>query len=854
MFRHIISAIILTCLTANCASAQPGPRRVALVIGQNAYTALDRLVNPKLDATRMAKLLHANGFDVIACDGKNPGCFDLTRDQLIEALATFGAKANGADLALIHYAGHGLESNGGNVLAPIDATIDCATLSVGKSLLVSDVLAAAGLAKHKVIILDACRDQPLGKVCPPLALTTPQSFKRIEAGDMRNLLLVSSTQFGQQALDGADGQHSPFAAALFAALDANPRVYFDQIMNQVAKATYDHGQSQKFTQIPGRVVGGEAPADCLAGKDCVGDMRMSALASQIDILAAESKAAQADASGVRNIIAADEKARGNPYTPEERAKRISELGLTLASIGSSGDPLRREARRMIDKGNVSGGQAKLDEALDAEEKAANEAEKLVAEKRKAAARNARDLAVLSRATNVAKAVDYYARATKLDPSDAQVWDEYARAAIESGHLNQAKTAFENAALKAQDAKIPKQLYWATLGLGDVALAQGNTQAARKFYEQASAIIEPLANADTNNRGWQRDLSVVYNKLGHIYIEQGDLSEALVAIRKSVAIRQTIAKADSTNVSAQRDLSIASEALGDVYAAQGNLTAALSEYRSSLERMIPIRDRNASNTDLQRVTSVTYNKIGNMLLAQGQLADAIQAFHASLDIMARLTKFDPGNRGWQRDHAVSYNKVGDMYVKQGNLADALKAYQASFEISAALTKIDPGNASWRRDLSVSQDRTGDVLRMQGNLPEAIKTFTESLAIRQELATADPGNPGSQRDLSVSFNKIGDVLVTQRNLPQALTSFRDSLAITNKLAKTDSGNSGWQRDLAVSHSKVANVLAQQGERSQARAEFVAGRDIIAALVAASPTDAQLPKDLVYFDAQIAKLKPK
>jgi hypothetical protein len=37
---------------------------------------------------------------------------------------------------------------------------------------------------------------------------------------MRSLLLVTSTQFGQSALDGPPGQHSPFAAALFAALEA----------------------------------------------------------------------------------------------------------------------------------------------------------------------------------------------------------------------------------------------------------------------------------------------------------------------------------------------------------------------------------------------------------------------------------------------------------------------------------------------------------------------------------------------------------------------------------------------------------------------------------------------------------
>jgi len=69
------------------------------------------------------------------------------------------------------------------------------------------------------------------------------------------------------------------------------------------------------------------------------------------------------AAGVRNLLAAEEQARGKPYTAEERQKRVGELQATLARIGTSADPLRQEARRLIAQGNVADGQAKLDEAL-----------------------------------------------------------------------------------------------------------------------------------------------------------------------------------------------------------------------------------------------------------------------------------------------------------------------------------------------------------------------------------------------------------------------------------------------------------------------------------------------------------
>ena len=100
-------------------------RRVALVIGQNAYPGgasatigLPHLDNPVLDAHRMAEILVKHGFDVISCDGKTPGCFDLDRNRFLDALKQLETRAAGADLALVFFAGHGLASEEGNVLTP----------------------------------------------------------------------------------------------------------------------------------------------------------------------------------------------------------------------------------------------------------------------------------------------------------------------------------------------------------------------------------------------------------------------------------------------------------------------------------------------------------------------------------------------------------------------------------------------------------------------------------------------------------------------------------------------------------------------------------------------------------------
>ncbi len=394
------------------------------------------------------------------------------------------------------------------MLTPIDAKVNCETGAIGQGVPVELLLRAAEPAKYKFLILDACRDNPLGEICPGLK-GKKLSFTRIEAGALRGLLLVTSTQFGQTALDGPLGTHSPFAKALLASLKANPNIYFEQVMNEVARATYEDAQAHYgFLQIPGKVVGGAAPADCLAGKDCVGDPRMASLAAENEQLAS-------DAAGVRSLLADDERARGKPYTAEERKTRVAQLQATLASIGKSCDPLRQEARRLIGEGNVAGGEAKLDEALDADEKAAAEQERMARERRTAAAKSARDLAVLASGKDALKALAYYRRATKLDPSDADVWNDYAQAAQDAGHTDEAKAAFEQAALKASGEGADEIRFWAANGRGDIAFAQGNLPEALQYYHGAQLAITPLSVQRPADERWQRDLSVSYEKVAGV---------------------------------------------------------------------------------------------------------------------------------------------------------------------------------------------------------------------------------------------------------------------------------------------------------------------------------------------------
>ena len=83
-------------------------KRVALVIGNGAYVKAATLPNPKNDALAMADLLGKAGFDVV--DVKT----DLSADGMRRALRDFSEQVRDADMAVVFYAGHGMEMNGVN--------------------------------------------------------------------------------------------------------------------------------------------------------------------------------------------------------------------------------------------------------------------------------------------------------------------------------------------------------------------------------------------------------------------------------------------------------------------------------------------------------------------------------------------------------------------------------------------------------------------------------------------------------------------------------------------------------------------------------------------------------------------
>jgi hypothetical protein len=210
-------------LAAAMATAAHAERRIALVIGNSAYSAVSPLANPKNDAELMAKTLKSVGFEVTKL-------VDADQRTMKQAMLDFGRKLrDGADVSLFYYSGHGVQAKGENYLIPVDAAIkdegelDLQTINVNAFLQVMDNASS----KVNIIILDACRNNPFASSLR--SATRGLTMLNAPTGTY----IAYSTGIDQVAEDGTTG-NSPFTQALARAI-VKPGVKLEDTFKEVRR-------------------------------------------------------------------------------------------------------------------------------------------------------------------------------------------------------------------------------------------------------------------------------------------------------------------------------------------------------------------------------------------------------------------------------------------------------------------------------------------------------------------------------------------------------------------------------------------------------------------------------------------
>ena len=249
MHRRLwLVVVVLMLVSAAPAKPATAERRIALVFGNSAYQAASALRNPTNDAKGVAEALRNAGFNSVRVVN------DATHDSMIQVLRTFQDEADTAEWAVVYYAGHGIEIGGVNYLVPTDARLKVDRDAQDEAVSLNRVLdAVAGAKKLKLVMLDACRDNPFARQMRRTIATRAVSRGLTSIEPEGATLVVYAAKDGEVAEDGG-GDHSPFTAALMKRLQ-QPGVeinrLFRLVTGDVLQATGNHQRPFVYGSIPG---------------------------------------------------------------------------------------------------------------------------------------------------------------------------------------------------------------------------------------------------------------------------------------------------------------------------------------------------------------------------------------------------------------------------------------------------------------------------------------------------------------------------------------------------------------------------------------------------------------------------
>ena len=227
-------------------------KRVALVIGNSAYQNASKLANPGNDASAMADLFRRAGFDVVEARQ------DLGNLEFKRVAREFTAVARDADVAVMYFAGHGIEVNGTNYLIPTDARLATDFDVEDEALSLDRLVRALEPARRlRLIILDACRDNPFiqGMQRSVASRAVASGLAKVEPATS-DTLVAFAAKAGSTADDGR-GANSPFTAALLKHLTVpgrDVRIALGYARDDVIKATGNRQEPFVYGSLGGATV------------------------------------------------------------------------------------------------------------------------------------------------------------------------------------------------------------------------------------------------------------------------------------------------------------------------------------------------------------------------------------------------------------------------------------------------------------------------------------------------------------------------------------------------------------------------------------------------------------------------
>ena len=248
-FRFSLLFVVLFSLGPGQALAE---KRVALIIGNSAYKNVVKLPNPVKDSTAIAELFKKANFEIVEAR-QDLGVNDMKRE-----LRDFSDMARDADVAVVFYAGHGIEVDGNNYVVPVDAVLNRDIDVEDEAVSLDRILRVIEPAERlRLIILDSCRDNPFSKTMKRTLGTRSvgRGLAKVEPASS-DTLIAFAAKAGSTAADG-DGANSPFTTALLANMltpGLDLRIAFGRVRDEVMKKTGNKQEPFVYGSLGGTTV------------------------------------------------------------------------------------------------------------------------------------------------------------------------------------------------------------------------------------------------------------------------------------------------------------------------------------------------------------------------------------------------------------------------------------------------------------------------------------------------------------------------------------------------------------------------------------------------------------------------
>ncbi|WP_164743007.1 caspase family protein [Mesorhizobium sp. Z1-4] len=827
---------------------------MALVIGNGDYEHLALLANPPDDADAIEELLSDLGFDSVRRTDRDAD--DLARD-----LERFVEDAEDADVAVLYYAGHGIEAGGENWLVPVDTDISALDEAATKLVPVSDVIRRLRqTVAVTIVLLDACRDNPFPegatlKVAAN-ADALPVSTGGLAVADTRGASALAKADTtpsdnlgivigfaaapGQVALDGASGENSPYAAALTRHISAMAGEEFGTVMRMVAEEVYlkTGGRQRPWVNESLRrlLYFGEAPKPVEGAEGDILTERRQLLLSiaalpefnrkQVERIASNGGVPMDAIFGMLRALGRD--APDDPAELEQLLREQTEelkKFLEKRRVIENPDPDLARLSALSDRAVAEGALAtarqlrgEVDKRIEQLSVFIDSEEDLIRARRtEFAAEYAKSGEVATLAFDHLKAAEYYEKAyAEIERWDVELAWLYKTAQAgslrQAGEFNSDNGALEKAiaagrqALRHADATESRERWALTQNeLGNALLIQGTRETDNVRLRQALDAYRAALGVHTRDRH-PDDWAIAQNNVGSTLmtlsardLSRDNLDAAITAYKSALQVR-TRENSPYDWALTLHNLGAAMHRLGNLQADVGTLLETAEIYRQALE--VRTRDRYPHDWIMtQSSLASVYRDLGKRLNEPTHLERAISIHRMTLEEIPA----DDMPLMLARSHsglASALITLAELGGGASGLEEAIGLLdQAALRYSREQTPL-----SWVK----IQSERGTALRMLGSstrdktkLKESIERFKSVL----EVVTRDK----FPVDWAVETSKLASSVAKLAELDNDVASYEEAIRLYS--ASMAEASEEWvPYSLVALKTNLASALYEVGKRNR------------------------------------------